>query len=278
MGGFIKVFNPLHYRDRFDSWDAANRFAAQTVEDVIVNEDPATVAGVIIEPISNTGGIVTPTDEFFKMLRDACKRHHVMLIYDEVITGFGRTGNMFAAQTFGAVPDIICAGKALSSGVLPLGAMMAREDMREAFYGPAEDDVQFAHGHTYAGNPLACAAGMAVIDEIVENRLDRKAQEIGEYMAERLEGLKKYGVVREVRGRGMIRGVELVKDTKSMEPFNDLGNALKKTSLKNGIILRINPDWFAVAPALIADKSDIDEMMDLIDKSLKDALEEVKGS
>ena len=278
MGGFIKVFNPLHYRDRFDSWEAANRFAAQTVEDVIVNEDPDTVAGVIIEPISNTGGIVTPTDEFFKMLRSTCKRHHVMLIYDEVITGFGRTGNMFAAQTFGAVPDIICAGKALSSGVLPLGAMMAREDMKEAFWGSAEDDVQFAHGHTYAGNPLACAAGMAVIDEIVENRLDKKAQELGGYMAEKLEGLKKYGVVREVRGKGMIRGVELVKDTKSMEPFNDLGNALKKTSLKNGIILRINPDWFAVAPALIADKSDIDEMVDLIDKSLKDALETVQGS
>lgn len=276
MGGFVKAFNPLHFRDQFDSWESANRFAAQTIEDVIVNEDPNTVAGVIIEPISNTGGIATPTDEFFKMLRRTCDQYEVMLIFDEVITGFGRTGSMFAAQTFGIVPDIICAGKALSSGVLPLGAMMARDDMKEAFYGPVEGDVQFAHGHTYAGNPLACAAGMAVIDEIVENGLDQKAQELGAYLAQKLEGLKKYGVVREVRGKGMIRGVELVKDTNTWEPFDDLGNALKKTSLKNGIILRVNPDWFAVAPALIADKSDIDEMVELIDKSLKDALAEVR--
>ena len=276
MGGFVKAFHPLHFRDQFDSWQSANRFAAQTIADVIVNEDPDTVAGVIIEPISNTGGIATPTDEFFKMLRRTCDQHEVMLIFDEVITGFGRTGNMFAAQTFGIVPDIICAGKALSSGVLPLGAMMAREDMKEAFYGPAERDVQFAHGHTYAGNPLACAAGMAVIDEIVENEFDQKAQELGAYLAQKLEGLKKYGVVREVRGKGMIRGVDLVKDTSTLEPFDELGNALKHTSLKNGIILRINPDWFAVAPALIADKSDIDEMMALIDKSLKDALEDVR--
>jgi adenosylmethionine-8-amino-7-oxononanoate aminotransferase len=156
--------------------------------------------------------------------------------------------------------------------MIPLGAMMAREDMGEAFFGPEEAEVQFAHGHTYAGNPLASAVGIAVIEEIVEKNLCEKARVLGDYLALKLEGLKKYGVVREVRGRGVIRGVELVKDTKKMEPFNELGIALKKTALENGLIMRINPNWFAVAPALIATESDIDEMCSLIEISLKQAL------
>ena len=275
MGGFLKVFSPLHYRDRMPSWEEANRFSARTIEDVIVGEDPETIAGVIIEPISNTGGIVTPTDEFFQMLRATCDKHNVCLIFDEVITGFARTGNMFAAQTFGVTPDIICAGKGLSSGAIPLGAMMARADMGEAFLGPAEAEVQFAHGHTFAGNPLAAAVGIAVIDEIVEKDLCRKAASLGEYLVSKLEGLKRYGVIREIRGKGLLRGVELVKDTRTNVPFTELGLALKKTALKNGLILRINPDWFAVAPALIAEEADIDYMCRLIEKSLIEALEAV---
>ena len=245
-------------------------------EDVIVNEDPETIAGIVLEPICNTGGIVTPTEEYFQILRDICNRHNVLLIFDEVLTGFARTGDMFAAQTFGVTPDILCSGKALSSGAIPIGAMMAREDMADAFYGPVENEIQFAHGHTFAGNPLSCAAGIAVIDEIVEQELDKKARRLGDHLIERLEGLKRYGVVREVRGKGVLRGVELVKETATMEPFppgSELGNALKKTAVENGLIMRINPHWFAVSPPLIARESDIDEMCDLIEKSLKEALD-----
>jgi adenosylmethionine-8-amino-7-oxononanoate aminotransferase len=245
------------------------------VEDVVVNEDPETVAGVIVEPVGNTGGIITPTAEYFQILREICDRYNVILIFDEVITGFGKTGAMFAAQTYGVTPDIICCGKGLSSGVLPIGAMIAREDMAAAFWGTAADDVQFAHGHTFAGNPLACAVGIAVIDEIVENRLDQKACIMGEYLRSRLEGLQKYGVVREVRGKGILLGVELVKDTRTLDPFPELGTALKRTALKNGLILRVDPCWFAVAPALIATESELDEMCDLIEKSLVEAMEQV---
>ncbi len=276
--GFLKVPSPIQYRDRFSSWAETCRFCARMFEDVIVNEDPETVAAVILEPICNTGGMVTPTDEYFQILRDTCTRHNVILIFDEVLTGFGRTGDMFAAQTFGVTPDIICSGKGLSSGMFPVGAMMAREDMAEAFYGPLEADVQFAHGHTYAGNPLAAAVGIAVIDELLESELPQKARRLGEQLVQRLEGLKRYGVIREVRGKGVLLGVELVRDASTMEPFpdgNKLGNALKRTALKNGIILRIDPDWFAVCPPLIANSSDIDEMCDLIERSLAEALETV---
>ena len=276
MGGFLKVFSPIQYRDRFPSWEETNRFCARMFEDVIVNEGPETIAGIILEPICNTGGMVTPTDEYFRILRDICTRHRVLLIYDEVLTGIGRTGNMFAAQTFGVTPDIICSGKALSSGAIPIGAVMARKDMADAFYGPVKDGIQFAHGHTFAGNPLACAAGIAVLDEIVEKELDKKARRLGDHLAKKLNALDRYGVVREVRGKGVLRGVELVKDAATMEPFppgGKLGNALKKTAIKNGLIMRIDPDWFAVSPPLIATESDIDEMCDLVEKSLKEALD-----
>jgi adenosylmethionine-8-amino-7-oxononanoate aminotransferase len=235
--------------------------------------------GVIIEPISNTGGIATPTEEYFALLREACTRHNVLLIFDEVITGYARTGQMFAAQTFGVTPDVICAGKGLSSGAIPLGAMMGRESLAEAFLGKAEEEVEFAHGHTYAGNPLACAAGVAVIDEIVERNLCERARQLGDYLAARLEQLKQYGVVREVRGRGMLRGVELVADPDTGRPFppdRKLGLALRRTAQSNGLIMRINADWFAVAPALVATEAQIDEMCDLIHKSLRDALELVR--
>lgn len=275
LPGFVKVFPPTYYRDRFSSWEECNRFCARMFEDVIIHEDPDTVAGVILEPIGNTGGIITPTAEYFQIIREICDRYNVILIYDEIITGYARTGQMFAAQTFGVTPDIICGGKGLSSGVIPMGAMIAREEMGEVFFGAVEDDIHFAHGHTYAANPLACAVGIAVIDEIVEQQLDRKARENGDYLAEKLEGLKRHGVIREVRGKGLLRGVELCKESQNREPFPALGQALKKTALHNGLIMRVDPNWFAVAPALIVEKTQIDEMCELIERSLLDALEMV---
>ena len=269
------MFPPSYYRDRFSSWEEANRFAARSLEDVIVHEDPDTVAAFLVEPIGNTGGIITPTEEYFQMLREICDRYGVLLIFDEVITGFAKTGNMFAAQTFGVTPDIICTGKGISSGAMPLGAMMAREDMAEAFQGRPEENLHFAHGHTFAGNPLACAVGLAVIDEIVEKDLCGKAKRLGEYLRVKLADLKKYGVVREIRGRGVLLGVELVRDTNSMEPFPELGKELKRTALEHGLILRVDPTWFAVAPPLIAEEKDIDEMCALIDASLRTAMERV---
>jgi adenosylmethionine-8-amino-7-oxononanoate aminotransferase len=275
MAGFLKVFPPSFYRDQFPSWEEANRFAARSLEDVIVHEDPNTVAAFIVEPIGNTGGIITPTEEYFQMLREICDRHDVLLIFDEVITGFAKTGNMFAAQTFGVTPDIICTGKGISSGAMPLGAMIAREEMAEAFRGGPEDNLHFAHGHTFGGNPLACAAGLAVIDEILQQDLCAKAERLGQYLRGRLNDLTKYGVVREIRGRGVLLGVELMKDTGSMEAFPELGKELKRTALEQGLILRVDPSWFAVAPPLIAEEKDLDEMCDLIDASLRTALDRV---
>lgn len=276
MPGFLKVFPPSFYRDDFASWEDANRFAARSVEDVIVAEDPNTIAAVIVEPIGNTGGIITPTVEYFQMLRDICTRRNVLLIFDEIITGIAKTGNMFAAQTYGVTPDILCLGKGISNGAVPLAAMMTREDLATSFDGEQTDAKFFAHGHTFAGNPLASAVGIAVLEEILEKDLCQKATRLGEYLRRRLEGLKQTGVVREIRGKGILLGVELVRDTKTMAPFPELGTALKRTALRNGLILRVDPTWFAIAPPLIAEEIDLDELCSLIEKSLQEALSEVR--
>ena len=127
-------------------------------------------------------------------------------------------------------------------------------------------------GHTFAGNPLASAVGIAVIDEIVEKGLDRKAEQLGQYLVGKLEGLEKYGVVREIRGKGLLRGVEMMRDGQDCP---ELGQALKKTALANGLIMRIDPLWFSMAPALISTEDDIDELYSLIEKSIVDALQTI---
>ncbi len=273
--GYLKVLSPIQLRDRFASWEETNRFSAQLYEDVILSENPDTVAGVILEPVCNTGGMVTPTPEYLARIRDICTRHNVLLIFDEVLTGFGKTGDMFAAQTYGVTPDILCSGKGLASGVIPAGAMIASDQLADCFYGPSEAEVQFQHGHTFAGNPLAAAAAIAVIDELVEHELPQKARRLGDHLRLRLERLKSTGFVREVRGLGVLLAVEFVRDAGTNEPFpadRKLGDALRQTSLDNGIILRIDPDWFAVCPPLIAEERDIDDMCDRIDRSIEQAI------
>ncbi len=278
--GFLKAFSPIQLRDRFASWEETNRFCAQLFEEIILNENPETVAAVLVEPICNTGGIVTPTQEYFAILRDICSRHHVLLIFDEVLTGFGKTGDMFAAQTFDVVPDILCSGKGLSGAVIPSGAIMVREDLADSFYGEPEKEIQFFHGHTYAGNPLAAAAGIAVIEELVEKKLPEKARRLGEHLRRGLEGLKDLGVVREVRGKGVLLGVELVEDPRTNRPFppgRKLGEELKRTALEQGLILRIDPDWFAVCPPLIAEEGDLDELCARIRASLGAAIARLRA-
>ena len=277
MPGFLKVFPPTHYRRDFSSWDECNRYAARTVEDLIVHEDPDTVAAVIVEPVGNTGGIITPTEEYFQIIREICDRYNVILIFDEVITGFGKTGAMFAAQSFGVTPDVICCGKGISNGAIPMGAMIVRQSIADAFLGRPERNLQFAHGNTFAGNPLASAVGLAVLDTIEREGLCERAQKLGDSLFERLTSLKRYGVIREVRGRGVLRGVEFMKEGKPDEPFPELGTVLKRAAIENGVILRVDPNWFAVSPALTCSEPDLDEMFDLIEKSFDQAFTEVNA-
>lgn len=276
MSGFVKMYSPKQLRDNFSTWEETCRFCANLFEKTILAENPDTIGAVLVEPICNTAGIITPTAEYFRIIRNLCDKYGIILIFDEVLTGFGKTGDMFAAQTYGVVPDIICSGKGLSSGAVPMSAFMVREDITDVFLGEEKDNINFAHGHTYAAFPLANAVGIEVINILEEEKLPARARVMGERIRQRLEGLKELGIVREVRGKGILLGVEIVEDATTNKPFSaekNFGNALKRTAIKNGVILRIDHDWFAVAPPLICTDAQIEEMCDLITKSVHEALD-----
>src|SRR5947209_7212525 len=170
--GFLHVFPPTCYRCPFGkTYPTCGITCATLVNDVIEMEDPSTVAAVIVEPIGHTGGIIDPPPEYLPILREVCDRHNVLLIFDEIITGIGRTGSMFAAETFGVVPDVLCVGKGLGGGYAPLSALICRRPIAEAFWGPSHENPGFVEGHTFEGNPISCAAGLAVLREIMEHDL-----------------------------------------------------------------------------------------------------------
>src|SRR5438105_2642643 len=226
--GFLHVFPPTCYRCPFGkTYGDCDITCATLINDVIDMEDPATVAAVIVEPIGHTGGIIDPPDEYLPLLREICDRHNILLIFDEIITGIGRTGRMFAAETFGVVPDILCIGKGLAGGYAPLSAMICRRPIADAFWGPIADNPGFVEGHTFEGNPISCAAGLAVLQEILERDLCSNARTQGARLRTGLEKLaKKHGVIGDIRGKGLFQGIEFVRNPATREPFSarlDLG-------------------------------------------------------
>jgi len=246
---------------------------------VIDMEGPETVAAVIIEPISNTGGITTPTPDYLPRLREICDRHNVLLIFDEIITGFGRTGQMFAAQTFGVLPDLICMGKGMGSGYGPLAALAFRDHVAAAFWGE-EESIAFSHGHTFGGNPLSSAAGVAAISEIIERDLCANARHIGAHLRTRSEELKPLNVITDVRGKGLLIGLGLARDASAGVPFAPdvrFGQRVAARALTKGLILRADPDWIALAPPLVTTREEADLLFDLLAASLREELNDHGG-
>ena len=279
--GYLHVFPPTCYRCPYGlEYPDCAVLCASIIEKVVKEEDPSTVSAIIVEPVGNTGGIITPPAEYFRILREIADKYNIVLIFDEIITGFGRTGNMFGAQTFGVTPDVICMGKGMSSGYAPVGGIAFSEEIADAFYGKAEENVQFNHGHTFGGNPVSSAAAIASITEIRDRNLPRNAKEMGERVWSRLEELEGLGVIGEVRGKGLMIGVEFVKDQKTKEQFGagvDLGIKLGRRALEKGLIMRSDPHWIALAPPLVISREETDMMMDVFSECLKETVREVAG-
>jgi len=275
LEGFIHVPPPTCYRCPYGlDYPGCHILCAQMFDRMIDGEDARTVSAVILEPIGNTGGIVTPPPEYLPLVREICDRYNVLLIFDEIITGFGRTGQMFAAQTFGVTPDILCMGKGISSGYAPLAAVAFSDRVAAAFWGD-EDDLAFAHGHTYGGNPLSSTAGLLSISEILERNLPARAFEMGAYLRERLQQVEALGVVGEIRGKGLLLGIEFVRNPATKEQFDrDFGVAVGKRALANGLLLRYDPHWIAIAPPLIIERSEIDLAVDILAESIRAELKE----
>ncbi len=273
--GFVHVFPPTCYRCPFGkSYPGCGITCATLINDVVEMEDPATVAAIMVEPIGHTGGIIDPPEEYLPLLREYCDRHNILLIFDEIITGVGRTGRMFAAQTFGVTPDVLCIGKGLSGGYVPLSAMICRKSIAEAFWGPISENPGFVEGHTFEGNPVSCAAGLAVLQQIIEEDLCANARVQGDRLRAGLQRLaKKYGVIGDIRGKGLFQGIEFVRNPATKERFPDaIGVKVGRRALENGLLTRFDPHWMAFGPALVSTGEQIDEMVAILDRSLGEVL------
>jgi len=277
--GFLHVFPPTCYRCPFGkTYSECGITCATIVGDVIDMEDPDTVAAVMVEPIGHTGGVIDPPDEYLPILREICDRYNVLLIFDEIITGIGRTGRMFAAETFGVVPDVVCVAKGLSGGYAPLSAMICRRPIADAFWGPISENPGFVEGHTFEGNPISCAAGIAVLEEILERDLCANARIQGERLRKGFEALaRKYDVVGDIRGKGLFLGIEFVRDRATKERFPAevaFGVRVGRRALENGLLFRFDPHWIAFGPPLIVTPEHVDEMVAILDRSLDEVLDE----
>jgi adenosylmethionine-8-amino-7-oxononanoate aminotransferase len=273
--GFVHLHTPDPYRPPFevDRADVAATYV-RLAEQVIELEGPETIAALITEPILMTAGVVIPPEGYLPALRELCDRHDIVLIFDEIITGFGRTGQLFASELFATWPDILVFGKGLTGGYVALSATVITERLAQAFWGPA--GVEFAAGHTYAGNPVACAAGLAALEEFRARDVVANAAARGEQALGRLRSLQERVTgIGDVRGQGLLLGLEFVRDAESKEPFpaaENVGIRVREAARSKGLLLRAS-HWMAVlAPPLTTTVEELDEMLDILDEAVSEVL------
>jgi len=233
------------------------------IEDVCFHSyvPPEEVAAIIAEPIQGEGGYIVPPDGFFQELKKICDRYDILLIIDEVQSGFGRTGRWFAIEHWGVEPDIICLAKGIASG-MPLGATVARAELDFKEKG--------AHSNTYGGNLVACAAALATIDVIEEERLCENAQKVGGFMLKRLKEMaESHPIIGDVRGKGLMIGVELVKDRATKEPAKEANEDLVREGLKRGIILLpCGVSTMRIAPPLVISQELAEKGLEIFEEAL----------
>jgi len=239
---------------------------ADELENIIALHDPSTIAGVIMEPISGSAGVLLPPKGYLKKIREICTKHEIMLIFDEVICGFGRTGDAFAAKRFDVTPDIITVAKGLTSGTVPMGGVLTRGDIYDTFMTGPESAIEFFHGYTYSGHTLAAAAGCATLDVYAEDDLFNRARSLEDMFADALHSLKDEPYVIDVRNFGLIGAVELTPiegqpTARAMGIFRDC--------FDKGLIIRTTGDTVAFSPPLIVKETQIEETVETIRASLR---------
>jgi adenosylmethionine-8-amino-7-oxononanoate aminotransferase len=267
--GVSIVPSPNHYRNDFGlEGEAGDVMCARYVEQEIIAQGPHTVAAVIGEPISASNGTHVPSAIYWQMLRDICDRHGVLLIMDEVITGFGRTGTMFACEQFGVVPDIMAVAKGLTSGYSPVGAAIVRQSVFEPFKAPG---ASFAHLLTFGGNAVAIAGASANVRILKDEKLPQRSAELGRYLKDCLTELAgQHPSVGDVRGLGLLVGTDLVKSKRTRERWG-MGHpflkSLAATLREKGVLTRVW-DVLHLAPPLVITRSEIDAIVAAVDESL----------
>ncbi len=267
MPGVTHVPYPNSYRPLLAENDQGQA-VLDYIEHVLfeANVPPNEVAAILVEPILGEGGYIVPPDGFLPGLRALCDRYGILLIFDEVQCGIGRTGKMFACQHWGVAPDIMTLAKGLGSG-LPIGLIVAKRKIMEKW-------SRGSHGNTYGGNPLCCAAALATLD-LVDREYAHNASEVGEYFMDRLRELQaRHEVIGDVRGKGLMIGIELVTDRKSRTPARELCDAVLHRAFHNGLILlSCGTSTVRFMPPLMITNRDVDEAFTILEASLVEALE-----
>ena len=236
--GFVQVAAPYAYRWQGNAEPGIG--AAEAVEKAILAEGPDTVAAVIAEPVMGAGGVIVPPDSYFPKLREICDRYEVLLIADEVITGFGRTGRWFAMGHWGVEPDIVSFAKGVTSGYLPLGGIILSKRIHDAIL-TAPMERRYMHAATYSGHPVCCAVGLRNVEIIEEEGLVERSAEMGGRLFAALEDLYNLPNVGEVRGLGMMCGIELVADKGTKAPALGLGVKVGREAMARGLLVRARP-------------------------------------
>ncbi len=239
---------------------------ADELENIVALHDPSTIAAVIIEPIAGSAGVLLPPEGYLKRVREICDKHGILLIFDEVICGFGRTGDTFGASRFGVTPDMMTTAKGLTSGTVPMGAVLASGDIYDTFMTGPEGAIEFFHGYTYSGHPLAAAAGCATLDVYTSEGLFERALSLEDTFADALHSLKGEPNVIDIRNLGLIGAVELTPidgqpTTRAMSIFREC--------FDKGVIIRTTGDTLAFSPPLIIDKTQIAIVVDAVRSALQ---------
>ncbi len=268
---FMQIEPPYRYRAEYDGpEDQYGAWAANKLEEAILREGADTVAAFIAEPVIGGGGVIPPPAGYFERIREICNQYDVLFIADEVITGFGRTGKLFALEHWGVEPDIMTFAKGITSGYLPLGGMMISDKVQRAILDvPIEK--KWMHAYTYSGHPTCCAVGLVNLDIILNERLSERAAVVGERLLNGLRNLSDHPNVGEVRGLGMMAAVELVADKKTKQPTEPslkISDRITYECRKRGLYSRARADVLMLAPPLMTPEETIDEIVQIVTDSI----------
>ena len=240
---------------------------AAELERIVALHDASTIAAVIVEPLAGSAGVLLPPQGYLERLRAICDKHGIVLIFDEVITGFGRLGAAFATEYFGVTPDIVTCAKGLTSGVVPMGAVVVKETVYDAFMQGPENMIELFHGYTYSGHPLACAAGLATLEVYEEEGLFERAAGLASYWEDAVHSLKGLPHVIDLRNIGLIAGIEL--EPISGKPTARAFDAFLRC-YDQGVLVRTTADIIALSPPLIIEKTHIDQLFETLGRVLKE--------
>lgn len=240
---------------------------ADELERIITLHDASTIAAVIVEPMAGSTGVLIPPKGYLERLRAICDRHGILLIFDEVITGFGRLGASFATDYFGVTPDIMTVAKGITNGTIPMGAVFVRPGIYEAFMNAPENAIELFHGYTYSGHPVACAASLATLDIYEEEGLFERAANLADYWQQAVHSLKGYPWVIDIRNLGLVAGIELesIPGSPGKRAFDCFIRCFEK-----GLLIRTTADIIALSPPLIIDKNQIDQLINILGDALKE--------